>query len=110
MISDSSLLTALDITSGLKEGGWIIINSGRKAQDFGISSRFRVATVDASAIAFRHRLGGKTNPITNTAMLGAFARVTDLVSIEAVIEAIREMIAVKQEENIAAAKEGYGKT
>jgi len=63
--------------------------------------------VDATTIAIKHRLGSQAAPIVNTAILGAFSKVSGLVKIETVMDAIREMAPVKQEENAQAAKEAY---
>ena len=43
----------------------------------------------------------------NTAILGAVASATKLVSLESVMNAIREKIPIKKEENALAAKESY---
>jgi len=110
LVLDPSLIAAYDITSGLKEGGGIIINSRKNPESFEFARKFRVTTVDASAIAAGHHLGGRTNPIVNTAMLGAFAKATNLVGINAIIESIEESIPANTEGNIAAARESYGKT
>lgn len=104
---DPSLITAVDITRGLKPGGWILIN-GTKGMDMPPSfASFRIATVDATRIALKHSLGTRTHPIVNTAMIGAFARVLGEPPLEAVIHAIEEEIPVKPENNIAAAREAY---
>ncbi|HIC93254.1 MAG TPA: hypothetical protein EYP09_03280 [Anaerolineae bacterium] len=52
-------------------------------------------------------LGTRTAPIVNTAILGAFSRITGIVGLEAVLEAVRETVPIRQEENVAAAKEAY---
>ncbi len=83
IVLDPTLLQATDVTAGLKPGGWILINSSKPPASFDLP-KYRVATVDASAIAIRHRLGPASAPIVNTAILGAFARVTGLVGIEAI--------------------------
>jgi 2-oxoacid:acceptor oxidoreductase gamma subunit (pyruvate/2-ketoisovalerate family) len=110
LVTDSSLLTSLDIISGLREGGCIVVNSRRDAASFALSDKFRVATADANAIALEHGLGTKTNPIANTALLGAFARITGLISINAIVESIKDTITVRTGDNIAAARESYDKT
>jgi len=101
------LLEAVDVAVGLKEGGWILINSEQDPATFDLHARYRVATVDASSIAIKYRLGPKTAPIVNTAILGAFARITGLVSLEAITEAVREAVPIKPEENVAATREAY---
>ncbi|MFQ6092794.1 MAG: 2-oxoacid:acceptor oxidoreductase family protein [bacterium] len=107
MVLDPTLIEAVDITSGLKENGWIVINSDKRPEEFCLPPKFRVATVDANAIAVKHRLGTRTAPIVNTALLGAFSRATGLVSIDAVVEAVKEEVPFNREENAAACREAY---
>lgn len=109
IVLDPSLVRTIDITAGLKEGGWILINSKKKPESFELPREFQVGTVDASTIAMKHKLGNRTNPIVNTVMLGAFAKVTGLVGINAVIEAVGEAVSIDKEGNIAATREGYDK-
>jgi len=107
VVLDPTLIRAVDVTAGLKEGGWVLINSDRAPQEFDLSNEFQIATVDANHIAIKHRLGSATNPIVNTAILGAFARISDLVNLEPLLEAIREAVPIKPAENAAAATEAY---
>jgi len=63
------------ILSGLKPGGWILLNTDKAPEAFAEAyPRNRVATVDATAIARRHGLGTRSVPIVNTALAGALAR------------------------------------
>lgn len=105
IVLDPTLLPVIDVTSGLRSGGWILINSDHSPTAMGryLEQGWRVATVDASAIAAAYQLGSRTNPIVNTAILGAFASVTGLVSIESVTSAIKEAISIKTKANIEAA-------
>jgi 2-oxoisovalerate/pyruvate ferredoxin oxidoreductase gamma subunit len=107
VVLDASLIKTIDVTAGLKENGWIIINSSKPVDSFSFARRFCVAAVDANSIAVRHRLGSSTSPIVNTVILGAFSRVTQLVGIDAVIEAIRESVPSNPEKNILATEEAY---
>jgi 2-oxoacid:acceptor oxidoreductase gamma subunit (pyruvate/2-ketoisovalerate family) len=109
IVLDPSLIRVLSITQGLKEGGWIVLNSNKTREAYNFSSKFRVAIVDASALAVKHNLGSRTSPIVNTAMLGAFAKVTKLVGIDAIVEAIEDGIPTNKEENVAAARESFNK-
>jgi Pyruvate/2-oxoacid:ferredoxin oxidoreductase gamma subunit len=61
--------------------------------------------VDAAEIASRHGIGSRTQPIVNTAILGAFARWSRMVSLDAVCAAIGEEIEYRPESNMAAARE-----
>lgn len=106
IVLDPTLIQAIDVTSGLKNGGSILVNSELPPSAYpDLVGRFRVATVDAGAIAQRHHLGSKTQPIVNTAILGAFAAFLGTVSIDTLCRAIRDEIPVRPEDNVAAARE-----
>jgi pyruvate ferredoxin oxidoreductase gamma subunit/2-oxoisovalerate ferredoxin oxidoreductase gamma subunit len=107
IVLDENLTRNPDITQGLKDGGWIVINSEKDPKDFSFPPQFHVATVDASGIAVRRGLGSKSSPIVSTVILGAFARATGLLEISVVLEAIRENVPVYIDQNVAGAKEAY---
>lgn len=108
IVLDPVLLESVDVTSGLKEGGWVLINSDKSPEDFDFGPGYRVATVDATSIAVKYGLGSRATPIVNTAIVGALSKVTEIVGIESVVEAVRDEVPVKVEENVAAAREAYG--
>lgn len=107
IVLDPALMQVVDVTAGLKDGAWIVINTGQAPEEVHFPAKFNIATVDAASIAVKHGLGLPQAPIVNTAILGAFSRVVGAVGLEAVLEAIREESPVKKEENAAAAKEAY---
>jgi len=107
VVLDEPILELVDVTAGLKENGWILINSPKGPASFPKLARFRVATVDANRIAAENGLGSKSSPVVNTVILGAFAKITGLVGLEAVLEGIKEYVPAKIEANIAAAKAAY---
>ncbi|MDZ7289066.1 MAG: pyruvate ferredoxin oxidoreductase subunit gamma [candidate division KSB1 bacterium] len=107
MVLDPTLLEAVNVTTGLKAGGLILINTDRRPEDFAHLGSFRIATVDASTIAIKHKLGTVEQPIVNTAILGAYAKASGLVSLESVVEAVKEAVPIGAEENAAAAREAY---
>jgi len=109
IILDPTLIESTEVDSGLKENGWIIINTDKPPKAYGRFSRFRVATVDANRIAIEHKLGSPTAPIVNTAILGAFSKITGMVSVESVIEAVQEFVPTNKAGNAAATKEAYEK-
>lgn len=109
IVLDPVLYQIIDITSGLKEGGGIILNSPQDPSKFPFPEYFRVATIDASGIAIKHNLGSRTEPIVNTAILGAFARITGIIRIDTLARTIRETVPIKGLENEAAAREAYEK-
>ncbi|WP_373500715.1 2-oxoacid:acceptor oxidoreductase family protein [Desulfococcus sp.] len=106
LVQDMKLLGSVDVTRGLKPGGWILLNTALPPEMQAFKG-FRVAVVDAGRIAQAHHLGTRTHPIINTAMVGAFARILAAPPMAALEEAIRGELPVKQEENIAAAKQAY---
>ena len=107
IILDSSLTSRQGIVSGLKEGHWIIINSDRKPEDFLFLGPYRVATLDANSIAQKFGLGSVSVPIVNTTILGAFSKATQTVTIESIMEAVRENVPSKPENNAKAALEAF---
>lgn len=106
IVLDPTLVEAIDVTGGLKEGGGILINSDRPPSSYAaLAERFRVATVDAGAIAAARGIGSRSQPIVNTAILGAFARWSGLVSLDAICAAIEEEVPTRPEANVGAARE-----
>jgi pyruvate ferredoxin oxidoreductase gamma subunit len=90
VVLDPTLLKAVDVTAGLKEGGTLIVNSpdspAEVRQQAGASEKdIKVFAVDADTIA-RETIG---RPITNTAMVGALVRVTEIIGFENTREELR---------------------
>jgi 2-oxoacid:acceptor oxidoreductase gamma subunit (pyruvate/2-ketoisovalerate family) len=101
VVLDPTVLEAVNVATGLKRGGVIVVNAKKVPQE--LESR-KVAVVDATAVALEF-LGV---PITNTAMLGALARATKVVSLNSVIKAVEGYFKGKlAEKNIAAVKAAY---
>jgi len=110
VVLDEPILDLVDVTSGLKQGGWILINTPKPSSVFPNFADFRIATVDANRIAQENGLGSTTAPVVNTVILGAFAKITGLVGLKAILEGIEEYVPAKAEANIAAAKAAYEQT
>ena len=107
VVQDKRLLDLIDVTRGLKKGGWVLINSDAAPKNPDPFTPFCMAFVDASRIAVKHGLGTLTQPIVNTAMTGAFARVFGGLDMDALAWAIQEEIPIKTQKNIDAAKEAF---
>lgn len=107
VVLDEPILDLVDVTAGLKEGGWILINSPKPPSDFPRYKKYRVATVDANRIATENGLGTATAPVVNTVILGAFSKATGLVGLKAVLEGIKEYVPSKPEANAAAAEAAF---
>lgn len=109
VVLDPTLIEAVDVIKGLKKNGFILINTDGNPKSFSFKGDFKVATINASDIAETFGLGAKSSPIVNTAILGAFAKFTKLVTLKSILKAINEKAPLKKGENIAAAKEAYEK-
>jgi 2-oxoisovalerate ferredoxin oxidoreductase gamma subunit len=107
VVMDPTLLEVVDVTAGLRSGGWVIINSDKEPGHFGLPNTFKIRAFDATSLAVRYGLGSKAAPIVNMPMLGAFAKITGLVGLDALLKAVKEESPIKKDENVQAAKEAY---
>lgn len=107
VVQDRTLLQGIDVIKGLKQRGWILINSPSPPEEAERFASFRAAFVDASRIAREEGLGTRTHPIVNTAMIGALARLLEMPPLEDVAGAIHEEMPALADANIRAAEEAY---
>lgn len=110
IVQDRTLLHQVDVFQGLKPDGYVLINTSRSLDQLGIGEvmqrfrRERLITVPATQIAMKH-LG---RPLPNAVLLGGFAALSGLISLEAVSHAIREKFRGSVADgNVAAAAEAY---
>jgi pyruvate ferredoxin oxidoreductase gamma subunit len=105
VVLDPSLLNKINVTSGLKKGGWVVVNTRKTVQEikqeFGIN--FPVAAVNASKIA-RDTLGV---PIVNTTMLGAVIKVTGIIDKKSANQPLEKRFGRLGERNIKAMETAY---
>ncbi len=88
LVLDPTLLGTVPVTEGLKEDGILLVNTSMSPAEVRRMTGFKtgkVFTVDASHIAIEE-MGRE---ITNTPMLGAFARATGLFDVEELSEQLR---------------------
>ncbi len=107
IVMDPSLLKAVDVLAGLKKGGTVLVNTHSRVAELKIDGPFKVAALDATNIAIKHKLGSKTAPIVNSAVLGGFAKLTGVVKLESLVQAIKNNAPSKIEENALAARDAY---
>ncbi|MFB3766030.1 MAG: pyruvate ferredoxin oxidoreductase subunit gamma [Methanotrichaceae archaeon] len=86
VVQDVTLLDVVNVASGLKPDGKIIINTDRPKEKLKLDTEAEVVTIDATRIAM-DILG---RPIVNTTMLGAFCGATKEVGLSSLNEAISE--------------------
>ncbi|UCE34490.1 MAG: pyruvate ferredoxin oxidoreductase subunit gamma [Deltaproteobacteria bacterium] len=105
VVLDSSLVTLVNVTEGLKQDGILIVNTSKSPQELKKELKFkgRVATVDASKIAWEE-LGV---PITNTTMLGALIKVLDIVKLDSVKDPIEHRFGRIAQKNLAALRRAH---
>jgi pyruvate ferredoxin oxidoreductase gamma subunit len=110
IVQDPTLLHQVDVFQGLQPDGFVLINTKRTFDALGladISSRFRherLTTVPATEIAMKH-IG---RPLPNAVLLGGFAALSGLITLDAVAHAIRDKFSGKVAEgNVAAASEAF---
>jgi 2-oxoacid:acceptor oxidoreductase gamma subunit (pyruvate/2-ketoisovalerate family) len=106
IVLDFSLTDEREIFKELKPDGSILINSGKEINSFENLKRFKIGLVDAGLIARRAGLGDTFN----TAILGAYVRLTHLVKMDTLIDAVRAMVPAKTKENVEVVREAYEQT
>lgn len=110
IIQDTTLLHHVDLFSGLKDDGVVLINSTRDPHILGLDSLVgrlppdHLTTVPASDIARKH-LG---RPLPNVALTGGLAALTGRLTLGSVQEAVRRKFPGKVgQANAAAAAETF---
>lgn len=108
VVLDPTLLGIVNVASGLKDNGVLIINTSKSIEDFEaeFGIKWQMASVDATRIA-RELLGV---PIVNTTMLGVLLRATEVVKMESLMEPLEQRFARLAERNINAMKRAYEET
>ncbi|WP_292464875.1 pyruvate ferredoxin oxidoreductase subunit gamma [Methanolobus sp.] len=104
IVQDPTLLESVDVASGLKADGILIINSDFDPETFKLDTKAKIMTVNATKIA----LDIIGMPIVNTVLLGAFAGATGEIRPESIMEAVRERFPGKVgDRNAQAIMEAY---
>ena len=103
IVQDSTLIGDVNVFHGVKPGGIVIINT-EKEIDYTVPEGVKVITIDATSIALRE-LG---LPITNTALMGAFAAASGEIEFSALEDALKQRFSGElARKNIAAARAAY---
>ncbi|PKL64333.1 MAG: pyruvate ferredoxin oxidoreductase [Methanomicrobiales archaeon HGW-Methanomicrobiales-3] len=100
VVLDASVMDVVDVLSGLKEGGKVLVNSRQKREFAG----FKSASVDLTGIALKENLVVSGSPILNTPVIGALAKM-GIVSVDSAKKAIKEMFT--DERNVRVAETAY---
>lgn len=97
VVLDDKLIDFVNVAEGLSPEGMAILNSPHEPEEVDLGLSVKTATVDATSVALEV-LGV---PITNTAVLGAFAWATKLVSIDSIKQGILDIFGPRIGEKIA---------
>ncbi len=110
IIQDPTLFGAIDVFAGLRDDGYVLLNTNKTLAELGIEEATNrlpaghVATVPATELALKHL----RRPTPNTVLLGAFTAMSDTVRLESVCDAIMKKFPGKiGEMNVAAAKAAH---
>jgi len=108
VVFETRLLSIVDVTSGLRDNGVVVINSKFSPQEiraeFGY--KWKIATVDATSIA-QETIGVG---IVNTTMLGAVVKITDMVKLDSLDEPLKHRFGNRAAANFEACKQAYKAT
>lgn len=104
IVVDASLMRSFNCLTGLKENGLAIVNKGSDVESLNDKSKKKIYIVPANDIAMK-AIG---RPLGNTALLGAYAAVSQEIKLDSLLEAIKKRFQGKaQEGNILAVKQGF---
>jgi len=103
VIFDFSLIDEMEILQELKPNGTLLINTHLGIGSFKKLRKFRIGLIDAGPIARSLGLGGTFN----TVMLGAYVRLTNLLTMKTLTKTVKAMAPAKKEENVEAVREAY---
>jgi pyruvate ferredoxin oxidoreductase gamma subunit len=108
VVLDPGLLNIVKVTSGLKEGGTLVINTRGSFEDIEseFGDKWQLAIIDATSVA-RELLGV---PIVNTTMIGALIKATEVIKLESLFDPLRKRFGRLAEKNINAMKKAYVET
>jgi 2-oxoacid:acceptor oxidoreductase gamma subunit (pyruvate/2-ketoisovalerate family)/2-oxoacid:acceptor oxidoreductase delta subunit (pyruvate/2-ketoisovalerate family) len=104
IVLDPLIAKEQGVVENLKPGGLVLLNTTYEPEEIKLGGNFKVATVDATSIA----LSTLGRAITNTAILGAFSRITGLVKLESMEKAIKKYFPGRLGEmNVAAVRKSF---
>ncbi|HRY37794.1 MAG TPA: 2-oxoacid:acceptor oxidoreductase family protein [Smithellaceae bacterium] len=107
VVLDHLLLKEADVTSGLKPGGIIILNTPMAFESYSFKD-YRLATADITAISVE---AGLPHGMVNTGIIGSLEKAAGLLGIDILLKGIEEEFRTrKPEKNSMAARIAYERT
>lgn len=102
ILFDSFLLRAEEAIRQVTPGGTLLLNVQERPPSDAIKE-YRVGYIHALEISKKNGLGA----IVNTAILGAYVRLSQIVKLDTLLRVIQGIVPAKVDQNLAAAKEAY---
>lgn len=100
VVLDHTLLEEVDVVSGLKEGGLVVLNGPKPVSEYAFDG-MKVAVSDVTAHAVE---AGLPPGIVNSGIIGAFSKASGLVGMDVLVKEIeKEFVGKKPEKNAKAA-------
>ena len=107
VVLDHMILHEVDVTAGLKPGGWIILNTPRPVEEH-LFPGYRTAVADVTRMGVE---AGLRKGIVNTGIIGALGRASGLIDIDVLADNIAvEFAGRKPDANAMAARLVYDAT
>lgn len=100
---DDGMVNPAELSHLLRPGGRLLINTSRPPEAFSALEGYEKAFVDGAAISREAGLPA----VVNTAMVGAYCRLSGRLGLDTVLEAVTEGVPAKREENVEAARRAY---
>jgi 2-oxoacid:acceptor oxidoreductase gamma subunit (pyruvate/2-ketoisovalerate family) len=102
VVADATLLDKGEVFAGIQDETIMVLNSNKEIDISTLPIQItRIAILDATGIA----LEVLRIPVTNTVMVGAFAKATEWVKVSSILEGIRSVMPPElAEKNVAAAR------
>ncbi len=102
ILFDKSLFNQKEATEQVQPGGFLLVNLDENYPLNDLKT-LKVARINGLEISQKNGLGS----IVNTAILGAYVRLTNIISIDTLLKVISETVPTAVGPNVTAAKEAY---
>ena len=104
ILFDKTLFSEKEILEQVIPGGFLLFNMDGSYQSDAFKD-YTVGTINALEISKKNGLGA----VVNTAVLGAYIRLTQIISLERLLKVTKETVPAAIDQNVSAAKEAYEK-
>ncbi len=104
IVLSPDIVSAPTFKPSIKPGAVLLVNSKGEIPEL---SEYKTSYIDAVGIALEFGLGSEAQPLVNTAVLGAFAKMSGDLRIKNLLRAVEESVPIKAEQNLQAVRKAY---